>query len=204
MRWDRTPTLGMIPSSTRCWPITKAASSAMVDMAADARARLLFVTPLPNLRDFAPFKSENRGGLTPSSFAHGRKPTRRDECSRNGQLNEAVREFDAALAIDDRHADLLYRKGRPLLELGEDSEAKDYLERARDEDVCPLRALPSTLEIMRRVASKRGVPWLISSGWPPRERTTRSPARTSSATTCTSRSMRRRCWRSISSRSSSG
>jgi hypothetical protein len=38
--------------------------SAMVDMAAEARAWLLFVTPLSNLRDFAPFKSENRGGLT--------------------------------------------------------------------------------------------------------------------------------------------
>ena len=32
-----------------------------------------------------------------------------------------------ALAIDDRHADLLYRKGCTLLELGKDSEAKDYL-----------------------------------------------------------------------------
>ena len=42
----------------------EAASDAMVDIAAAAKAGLLFVTPLSNLRDFAPFKSENRGGLT--------------------------------------------------------------------------------------------------------------------------------------------
>ena len=42
----------------------EASLNAMVDLAAEAKAGLLFVTPVSNLRDFAPFKSENRTGLT--------------------------------------------------------------------------------------------------------------------------------------------
>jgi len=135
--------------------------SAMVDIAAQAKARLLLVTPVSNLRDFAPFKSENRSGLSleqlrtwKGAYDKGRALLRK------GQWEDSVQAFNAALAIDDRHADLLYRKGQALLALGKDDEAKEFLVRARDEDICPLRALSATLSILRRVASQRGIPLL--------------------------------------------
>ncbi len=136
----------------------EASLNAMVDLAAETKARLLFVTPPSNLRDFAPFKSENRGGLTAGQL-HAWKVAyeKGKELARNNRSAEAERQFDAALAIDDRHADLLYRKGQALLALGKDREASDFLTRARDEDICPLRALTATLETMRKVAAQRGV-----------------------------------------------
>ena len=136
----------------------EASLSAMVDLATAARARMLFVTPVSNLRDFAPFKSENRGGLTSDQLNSWRADYEKGRLlARNNQFAEADRQFDAALAIDDSHADLLYRKGQTLLALGKDQEAMAYLIRARDEDICPLRALTATSETMRRVAARRGV-----------------------------------------------
>ncbi len=136
----------------------EASLNAMVDLAAETHARLLFVTPISNLRDFAPFKSENRSGLTPDQLRAWRVAYEKGRTlAHNNQPAEAGQQFDAALAIDDRHADLLYRKGQALLALGKDKEARDYLVRARDEDICPLRALTATLDTMRKVAAQRGV-----------------------------------------------
>ncbi len=136
----------------------EASLNAMVDLAAETNARLLFVTPISNLRDFAPFKSENRSGLTADQLRAWRVAYEKGQkLAQSNQAAEADRQFDAALAIDDRHADLLYRKGQALLALGKDKEARDYLVRARDEDICPLRALTVTLDTMRKVAAQRGV-----------------------------------------------
>jgi len=139
----------------------EASLGAMVDIATAAKARLLFVTPLSNLRDFAPFKSENRGDLTPEQLRAWKAAFERGlSLARAGQTDEAVKAFDAAAAIDDRHAELMFRKGQALLALGRDDEASSSFLRARDEDICPLRALSATLETMRRVARARGVPLL--------------------------------------------
>jgi tetratricopeptide (TPR) repeat protein len=134
---------------------------AMVRMASEAKAGVLFVTSASNLRDFAPFKSEHRAGL---SAQQGQAWSRAYEQGmsrlRAGQPSGAIEQFDAALAIDDRHADLLYREGQALLALGRDEEARRALERARDKDICPLRAQAATLEVMRKVAREHGVPLL--------------------------------------------
>ena len=139
----------------------EASLNAKVDLAAETKARLLFVTPISNLRDFAPFKSENRSGLTADQLRAWRVAYEKGQTlAHNNQPAEAGKQFDAALAIDDRHADLLFRKGQALLALGKDKEARDYLVRARDEDICPLRALTATLETMRKVARERRAPLL--------------------------------------------
>ena len=158
MPWARKPTHATRPSSGEVLSHYEASLNAMVDLAAETNARLLFVTPISNLRDFAPFKSENRSGLTPDQLRAWKVAFEKGkELARNNRPAEADQQFDAALAIDDRHADLLYRKGQALLALGKDKEARDYLVRARDEDICPLRALTATLETMRKVAGQRGV-----------------------------------------------
>ena len=131
----------------------EASLNAMVDIAHAAKARLLFVTPLSNLRDFAPFKSENRADLTPEqlrawkeAYEHGRSFVKA------GQMEEAVKAYAAAAVLDDRHAELLFRKGQALLALGRDKEAASSFLQAKEEDICPLRAISVTLETMRRVA----------------------------------------------------
>ena len=139
----------------------EASLNAMVDLAAETKARLLFVTPISNLRDFAPFKSENRGGLSDEQLGAWRTAYDRGRSlARNNQFMEADQQFDLALTIDGRHADLLYRKGLVLLALDKEKQAREFLIRARDEDICPLRALTPTLEIMRKVARERRMPLL--------------------------------------------
>ncbi len=136
----------------------EASLNAMADIAAQSKAGLLFVTPVSNLRDFAPFKSENRSSLSPDQLRAWKGAYDKGRALlKNGQLEDSVQTFNTALAIDDRHADLLYRKGHAVLALGKDDEAREFLVRARDEDICPLRAISGTLEIMRRVAVERGV-----------------------------------------------
>lgn len=139
----------------------EASLNAMVDIAAEANARLLFVTSLSNVRDFAPFKSENRADLTPSQLSQWKEAYERGIALANsGKPAPALAAFDVALSIDGRHADLLFRRGKLLLALGKDKEAASSLFAAREEDICPLRACFETLETMRRVASERGVPIL--------------------------------------------
>ena len=91
----------------------EAASTRWSTSPPQAKARLLFVTPLSNLRDFAPFKSENRiGPHARSAPRYGRSLREGSRPARNtANWKRPSQTFDAALAIDDRHADLLYRKG---------------------------------------------------------------------------------------------
>lgn len=135
----------------------EASLNAIADIAGQAKAGLLLITPVSNLRDFAPFKSENKTSLSPdelqrwkAAYDNGRS------LMKQGRWEESSQAFDAALALDDRHAHLLYAKAQALLAQGKDAAAREYFARARDEDVCPLRALSATLEILRKVAAKRG------------------------------------------------
>ena len=139
----------------------EASLNAMVDIASRAKAGLLFVTPVSNLRDFAPFKSENQSGLSRERLQAWKAAYDKGRALlKNGQWEDCLQTFNQALAIDEHHADLLYRKGQALLALGKDGDAREFLVRARDEDICPLRALTVTLDIMRKVAGQRGIPLL--------------------------------------------
>ena len=139
----------------------EASLNGMVDIGAAAKARLLFVTPLSNLRDFAPFKSENRGDLTPEQLRAWKEAYERGlALAKAGYPEVAVNGFDEASAIDDRHAELMFRKGQALVALGRDDEADRSLQRARDEDICPLRAIPETIETISEWRQARGMPLL--------------------------------------------
>jgi tetratricopeptide (TPR) repeat protein len=61
------------------------------------------------------------------------------------------------VSIDPRHAELQYRYGQTLLALGRFDEAEKALVNARDEDVCPLRALTPMMNIVAEVAREQGI-----------------------------------------------
>jgi len=139
----------------------EASLSAIVDIALASRARLLFVTEISNLRDFAPFKSENRQNLAQEQLRAWKAAFERGiSLAKAGKAADALEAFDSAAAIDDRHAELMFRRGQALLALGRDMDGASSLLRAREEDICPLRAQSATLDVMRRVARERGVPLL--------------------------------------------
>ncbi|MHC4338055.1 MAG: hypothetical protein ACYSTG_08965 [Planctomycetota bacterium] len=131
----------------------------MVDIAKSVNADVIFVTPASNLKDFSPFKSQHTDGLSDSdrlrvenllADALGR--------IRKSRWSEALKILDEALVIDPRFAELHYRRGKVLFALGQQEKAKAAFRRARDEDVCPLRALSPMQETLAEVSRGTGTP----------------------------------------------
>ena len=131
----------------------------MTRMARAAGVRILLVAPASNLRDCAPFKSEHRDGITPEALRrwHADLATGKAALAAERHAN-ALAGFDRAAAIDDRYAELHYLRGRALDGLERPEQARQAYVRARDEDICPLRALTPMREIVTDVARECDVP----------------------------------------------
>lgn len=120
-------------------------------------AEVIFVTPASNLRDFSPFKAEPSAGLD-SASVHWVSLIKASvaEHLEDQEHEQAVALADEALAVDPRHAELLFLKGRALLALGRPAEAERAFVAARDEDVAPLRALRPVRDLVSEAASENG------------------------------------------------
>jgi tetratricopeptide (TPR) repeat protein len=132
--------------------------SRMIDIAASVGAETVLITPASNLRDSRPFKSEHRPDLSEEDRLTIEGLLERAQAAHaEGRLGESLAEVDEAAVLDPRYAQLAYLQGRLLDEAENWREARSAFERARDEDVCPLRAPGRVAGIVREVASERGV-----------------------------------------------
>ena len=130
----------------------------MILLAREAGAQILMVTPASNLKDSSPFKSENSEALSASELARWHKLFERAlHLQAEGDLGGAERGLREVLAIDSRDAETHYRLGQVLHAAGRWREGHESFVRARDEDVCPLRALTSMQDIVRSVARSHSV-----------------------------------------------
>ncbi len=131
--------------------------SRMVDIAASVGAETIFITPASNLRDSRPFKSEHRPDLSEEDRRTIAGLLERAQAAHaQGRLDESLTEITVATALDPRHAQLAYLEGRLLIEAENRAAARAAFERARDEDVCPLRAPGRVAAIVREIAAERG------------------------------------------------
>jgi tetratricopeptide (TPR) repeat protein len=131
----------------------------MVEIAESVNADVIFVTPSSNLKDFSPFKSQHTDGLSESDRLRVENSlTKALELMRESRWSEALKILDEALVIDPRFAELHYRRGKVLFALGQHQKAKAAFRRARDEDICPLRALSPMLETLAEVSRETGTP----------------------------------------------
>jgi len=130
----------------------------MIDIARAAGAEIVLVTPASNLRDCTPFKSQHRDGLGQGDRKQWRLEFAEAQAAHDaGRDEEALAATGRAVEIDDRRADLHHLRGRILWSLERFDEAKAAFVRARDEDVCPLRALSTMSDIVREVGIERDV-----------------------------------------------
>jgi tetratricopeptide (TPR) repeat protein len=98
--------------------------------------------PASNLKDSSPFKSQHTDGTSPPEMARVEDLLKRALAQmKAAKWSEAITTLNTALEIDPRYAELHYRRGKALFALGRYEEAKAAFTRARDEDICPLRAL---------------------------------------------------------------
>jgi tetratricopeptide (TPR) repeat protein len=121
-----------------------------------AGARLILATPASNIGNFSPFKTEPGPGASALDIRQVDTLKR----AATAALDEddharAVAIAERALALDTRDAELLYLQGQALRGLGRMDEARRAFTDARDEDVCPLRALTPVRAIVADVARTR-------------------------------------------------
>jgi len=137
----------------------------MVDIAGSSGAEIIFVTPASNLKDSSPFKSQHTDGLDETGRQRSEEllATSRTLVLESN-LDGALEALDQAIALDPRFAELHYRRGKVLFALGSYDEANAALMTARDEDVCPLRALSPMREVLVNLARETGTPWVDFSG----------------------------------------
>jgi tetratricopeptide (TPR) repeat protein len=130
----------------------------MVDIAASVDAGVILVVPASNLAHCSPFKSEHRSGLSRDQLERSQVlRTAAEDAYGRGHFEAALSSLENALPIDDRYADTHYLRGRTLAALSRAGDAKKAFVRARDEDVCPLRALTPMEEIVASVAHEKNV-----------------------------------------------
>ena len=130
----------------------------MVAIAERAGAKIVFVTPASNEKDCSPFKSEPRPGLTEAQGEQLRTHlARAAQHLAGGQPADALALLEQARAIDDGYAAVHYQMGKALFALARPEQARQAFERALDQDVCPLRALPEITATIQRVARRERV-----------------------------------------------
>jgi Flp pilus assembly protein TadD len=134
----------------------RASLTRMTHISERAGAKLILVTPASNIGDFSPFKTE------PSSQMSALEILQVDtlklattKALDEGDHVNALAISERALAIDSRDPELLYLQARALRALGRIDEARKTFIDARDEDVCPLRALTPIHKIITNVARER-------------------------------------------------
>ncbi len=130
---------------------------------------VVLIRPISNLKDFSPFKSQRSDGLPDSSIEnHDRHLQRGVEMLGRLDLKNpekvvvqaAVQELEAATSEDPLFAESAFRLGQALLAAGELERAAQAFVRAKDLDVCPLRALEATNQIIQKVVLETSTPWI--------------------------------------------
>ncbi len=126
----------------------------MVAAAEAHSAKLILVTVASNLRDFTPFASlhsDDLDGEEVRRFRVGLSEGRR--LQERGDCEGALSEFRRVATIDADFAELHFRVGTCLLDLGREDEAREALGRARDLDLGRYRADSRINAIIREVAA---------------------------------------------------
>jgi hypothetical protein len=123
-----------------------------------ARVPIVLVRLGSNLRDCPPFKSEHRAGLTPEAEAEWQAAFDIATATDKADLPRASQFYREAAAIDGEYALLSYRIARALDRGGDKAAALSYFEKARDQDICPLRIISAFEECLARISAATGVP----------------------------------------------
>lgn len=127
---------------------------AVADAGRRTGATTLACTVLTNQRDFAPFLSRHRPGLTAAELiqwqAYYDTALKKQQA---GDLPAAEAAYRAAHALDDQYAESVFRSGRLALQQGRDHDARDLLQRALDLDTLRFRTDSRLNQTVRDLAS---------------------------------------------------
>lgn len=120
-----------------------------------AGATTLACTVLTNQRDFAPFLSRHRSGLSEADLAAWQQHCDAAiKLQQAGDLTGAEAAYRAAAVLDDQYAESAYRFGRLALQAGRDRDAQNLLQRALDLDALRFRTDSKLNQSIRDLAGE--------------------------------------------------
>ncbi len=119
---------------------------------------ILFLGPVSNLKDFAPYFSMHLKKLSSSENTRWERSYRAGKASQaRGNFDTAKRYYLEAYQIDSTYADLTFRLGQIEYRKGNFAQAKIYFETARDNDAIIFRATREALEALEDLKKTEGV-----------------------------------------------
>lgn len=122
-------------------------------------AQVIVSTMPSRVRDWPPFSSLHRAGLDADETAKWKAHFEGGVASAaRGEAAGAMAEFARAAELDDEHAELHYHWGQACLQLGEQSEARAHLLRARDLDALRFRTDTRLNAAIRETVEARADP----------------------------------------------
>ncbi len=130
----------------------------MLQLCKEANVPCWLVDPIYNLRDCPPFKSAHRERLT------GEEKTKwlqlRGEAGKlySTNMSTAIRRLEEARRIDNQHAGLHYDLGKAYEATHQYEKSLNAYLRAKDLDICPLRATEPVVASIRTAADRFRVP----------------------------------------------
>jgi Flp pilus assembly protein TadD len=125
----------------------------ILSMCKNAGVAVIMVEPESNLKDFSPFKSEHPTEMSREQKARFQAELGRcAQLARDGMFQQALSAADEAIRLDPLYAHAHFWKGKALLGLGRIEDSSASFVRAKDLDVCPLRAITPILDQIRTVA----------------------------------------------------
>lgn len=118
---------------------------------------ILVETPC-NLKDFSPFKSEHNSKLSKSKQNHiDNELKQAKSLIDSGDYKKAIEETNRIETEDPLYALTYFLKAKALEAEGFYDQARSNFVKARDLDVCPLRATTPIIETIRRIAEDQKV-----------------------------------------------
>ena len=131
----------------------------IIDIARAGGAKVVLIAPASNLKDCAPFKSQHRSHLSDLKKQQFEESLDRAQSLQlQRKPKQALIQTEQALKIDDRYAELHYRRAQLFLETQQMQQALTASQQAQEEDVCPLRAIAGIREACQRVADTTKTP----------------------------------------------
>ena len=125
-----------------------------IRVAQAAGAKVVVSTVATNLKDCAPFASMHRKNVSHDDLKKWSALVQQgSELDAANSPAEALKEYQAAAAIDDQYAELEFRMARAAWSLGDYKSAREHFSRARDLDTLRFRADSKINYINRSVAA---------------------------------------------------
>ena len=129
-----------------------------IRIAQSAGAKVVVSTVATNLKDCAPFASLHRKNMSQDELKKWSALVQQgSELDAANSPAEALKQYEAAAAIDDEYAELEFRIARAAWRLGDYKAAREHFLRERDLDALRFRADSEINEINRSVAASTRV-----------------------------------------------